>query len=181
MMGDLVAQWYHMLYPSLSKIVAMEWDAGMLQVAQHNHIQIRFGLVLFVLSLRRFGMFGIRFASNLDFDAFMRESHALPASSTWRLTTSCLRSSGLDLWPCRWRQSKWSHPERSSTTKPHPFLEFWNPFSIVFLFSLYFPMILVCEMPSPTVFGLRHVYVTALDHLSFNWSCDQGAYSDKEW
>ena len=144
MMGDLVAQWYHMLYPSLSKIVAMEWDAGMLQVAQHNHIQIRFGLVLFVLSLRRFGMFGIRFASNLDFDAFMRESHALPASSTWRLTTSCLRSSGLDLWPCRWRQSKWSHPERSSTTKPHPFLEFWNPFSIVFLFSLYFPMILVC-------------------------------------
>lgn len=79
MMGDLVAQWYHMLYPSLSKIVAMEWDAGMLKVAQHNHIQIRFGLVLFVLSLRRFGMFGIRFASNLDFDAFMHQNHHVKA------------------------------------------------------------------------------------------------------
>lgn len=134
MMGDLVAQWYHMLYPSLSKIVAMEWDAGMLQVAQHNHIQIRFGLVLFVLSLRRFGMFGIRFASNLDFDAFMRESHALPASTTWRLTTSCLRSSGLDLWPCRWRQSKWSHPERSSLQQN--LIHSWN-FGILFSYFLY--------------------------------------------
>ena len=112
----------------------MEWDAGMLQVAQHNHIQIRFGLVLFVLSLRRFGMFGIRFASNLDFDAFMRESHALPASSTWRLTTSCLRSSGLDLWPCRWRQSKWSHPERSSLQQN--LIHSWN-FGILFSYFLY--------------------------------------------
>jgi len=59
--------------------LAMEWDAGMLQVAQHNHIQIRFGLVLFVLSLRRFGMFGIRFASNLDFDAFMHQNHHVKA------------------------------------------------------------------------------------------------------